>query len=821
MQLRYGLEDRAESDRKRLIAKRENMTVEEAISILSDKPEVVALVQAHLGHNVQQGSDHSHRHLRRHRHGHKGPAAEKAKEMLNKMIEEAVAKLDLERVRCSAFEQKQRAMMEESTQSIAAFNAQSAKARGLMMDADQQIDSLSNRIPAVQTSLQTLLKQCAADDNAFENQLRVIRDDVAIMEKLVAASSCTSANARSLIQCVDEETGDSFLGFGHCIVRQGVMSLQSESLRRGVREMLWEAHVDAAPKKPFKVPSEEMASFVQLPTVSLHQQRNQTDDDDGDDDNMSPKQLAKMRNKCVVSKNPNCNAMNDKFLFMQAQVLDEKIAIEQKRTAGAGTCKLSASNYESQGASMQSRLKDQQTALAKATEAQNEADEQSRLQTVEFQKYKSEYRKGMSECSTNIAGFENEECSLSKLRLEVFTTEGGTTTATAPYVADCEVSSWQAKPCSAECGGGVQRLERKITAHPVGGAACPALVMERACNEQACPVDCVLSEWGGWSVCSADCGGGVRQRSRVVLTQALHGGEACGETSMVQPCGAQACNENCKLGDWLAWGPCSQQCAAGFRARQRPVEVPPVGSGSCPDEESTERVEFEMCNPQPCVKPKNVTTFKCKAKLDVILLLDGSGSLGKYGWEATKIASSMFAMAMTGGDADVQLGVMLFSGPGTMGALNKCVGSGPGADSVDMEKDCNIKWVQRLDKDTPGAASKIERLIWPARTTLTSAALSMAEAELAFGRTDAQSIVVVITDGLPMSSIATTAAAESLRQKARLMWVAVTQHAPVKQIKAWASHPTKDNVIDVEDFETLERPSTIDTIIVDMCPHIY
>lgn len=53
---------------------------------------------------------------------------------------------------------------------------------------------------------------------------------------------------------------------------------------------------------------------------------------------------------------------------------------------------------------------------------------------------------------------------------------------------NCEVSAWGAPgECSKTCGGGVQTLKRTVTKEAkYGGAACPALEMTQACNEQDC-----------------------------------------------------------------------------------------------------------------------------------------------------------------------------------------------------------------------------------------------------------------------------------------------------------------------------------------------
>jgi hypothetical protein len=82
-------------------------------------------------------------------------------------------------------------------------------------------------------------------------------------------------------------------------------------------------------------------------------------------------------------------------------------------------------------------------------------------------------------------------------------------------------------------------------------ADCPPAPAGKPCVEITCragvcagvatPVDCVVSDWGGWSACSADCGGGTQTRTRSIVTPASCGGNACPTTTDSQPCNPQAC----------------------------------------------------------------------------------------------------------------------------------------------------------------------------------------------------------------------------------------------------------------------------------------
>merc|ERR1719327_767173 len=59
--------------------------------------------------------------------------------------------------------------------------------------------------------------------------------------------------------------------------------------------------------------------------------------------------------------------------------------------------------------------------------------------------------------------------------------------------------------------------------------------------------------------------------------------------------------------------------------------------------------------------------------------------------------------------------------------------------------------VSHFTKDLKKVKNLITGLNWPRGSTLTSLALTTAKAELALGRKDARSVVVVITDGRPLS----------------------------------------------------------------------
>jgi len=824
--MQYRLETQAESDRASMDAIRQNLTVEQAVSALQHKAGVMALVQENMQHHVVMSNK---------KHSKQAPAAggvQGAKAMLNEMIEESNGKLDFERVRCSEVETKTSGLMEESRQDIASFNAQAASARAEILRANTQIEGIGQKLPQLGAALHSHVLQCTQDTAALQSQLNIVMDDIQIMGNVLEMASCADPAASSLLQCRHKRRnrGLSFVSLGSRHIRKKVAELKSHDLQKKVRAVL--ADTSASPtggrfmtdqgretlhvEDSYKITTEDLPSLVLqkqhgLSFLQTRQEPDEAEDDTSDD----PQDPEKQMMKCSIGQNPNCANMRDKFLLIQAGVSDKRSELQSQLDHLGHSCEDTKLNYEAQITDFETRLKDEQTALARGTEQQNEAEEQSRLKGIEFVKFQKEYTDGMKLCEKNIEGFQVEVCSLGKIRAEIFKIAG----SDDEYFQDCEVSSWNPQPCTTTCGGGTQQLSRSVTAHPTGGAECPPLQMERACNQQPCPTDCRVGDFSDWSACSANCGGGIKSRAASVEVQPMNGGEPCGETSETEACNIQSCSRDCDLGDWSAWSPCTKMCNSGLKYRMKPVIDAAFGQGTCAHEDEPDRLEFEMCNTDPCVVGVNAPTLRCDSKLDIILALDGSGSLGPTGWNAMKEFGAMFANAMSGGESDINLAVLLFSGPTTYAALERCTGAS--GETPNMETDCGIQWVQHFSFDTAAAATAIEGLEWPDATTLTSAALATAEGELQYGRQDAAAVVVFVTDGHPMSPLRTFQAAKSLREKARLMMVPVTSFAPVDQMRQWVSHPVHENLIMVEDFRTLSVPDTVSDIIADMCPHVY
>jgi len=128
-----------------------------------------------------------------------------------------------------------------------------------------------------------------------------------------------------------------------------------------------------------------------------------------------------------------------------------------------------------------------------------------------------------------------------------------------PPAENCEMAAWSAwGACNKQCGGGQQIRTRGVTKEPkYGGAACPANRSEsRGCNNQACDVDCEVSEYGEFGECSKDCGGGERTKTRTVTKAQVGNGKACPVLKLSEPCNETVCllpseaGDSCKTFEW-------------------------------------------------------------------------------------------------------------------------------------------------------------------------------------------------------------------------------------------------------------------------------
>ena len=142
---------------------------------------------------------------------------------------------------------------------------------------------------------------------------------------------------------------------------------------------------------------------------------------------------------------------------------------------------------------------------------------------------------------------------------------------------DCELTTWSEWTlCSSSCGGGESKRSRAIAQEAFdGGFGCQEPLEEVVeCAREAChavylPVDCLLGDWQSWGACNA-CGG-ERSRRRQILAYAKNGGRPCPQADMaeIKAC-PHACDTQftCSWASWEAWGQCSLSCGVGSQRKR-------------------------------------------------------------------------------------------------------------------------------------------------------------------------------------------------------------------------------------------------------------
>merc|ERR1719311_514934 len=752
---------------------------------------------------------------------------EGARKLLNDMIYESMSKYDAEIAKCTEYYATQCAGMEACRGQIAASNFIAANSRSLILDAQARINRCEVDIPTRKLELKQHNEKCAHELKKMNARLAIILGDIEVMTVILKMTDCDSKSfiqqqQLAVLRCQDPCTQKSFISFNQGSLEKKISQLKSKTSNKLVQDTFADLFdgVQSMESLEFLQTSDDVTPMVNKtqfnnpPTPRTQVPMNPC----SDPDKGAPSAATKRAAKCTLSKG-NCYKLQERFLLIQAGIKDDRDSLMQDIASMEHHCEETKATLEKQIADDEDTLSDSQTKLGLATEKEATAGETARQTAAEHEQLDQDLRKQMKTCTQNYLNFESELCALKKIRGELMKMKGDGHSGFFQY---CEVSKWDPEECTKKCfqkgrSFGEQKLTRSVLTHPDGGAKCLPLAAMRKCNLQPCPVDCKVSTWSGWSKCSAECGGGVQQRLREVERAMKYGGKPCGSTSQSKACNVHSCEKDCELSEWTKWSWCSKDCEGGTRKRQKFVKVKAEGEGKCPGAWSEKRLEYKACNMKRCEMEIGKEVLQCKQKVDIIFLIDGSGSLGSSGWAAEIKAAQLFVDAFSGTGAEAQMGVILFSGPRTWGGVYKCTGAN-GGQTVDMETVCNIKTVTHLTSDMSKVKELIGGLTWPQGSTLTSLALMTAKSELTLGRKDAKSIVVVITDGRPLSYRLTGIASRKLRKAARLVWVPVTRYAPLKKIKKWATRRWKENVVVVKSFADLEKPEPVNQVIADICP---
>jgi hypothetical protein len=441
-----------------------------------------------------------------------------------------------------------------------------------------------------------------------------------------------------------------------------------------------------------------------------------------------------------------------------------------------------------------------------------------------------EYGDRMKECSIAIAYDCEKICQYKIVRNAVM--DGQDDSCETEQIVDCDVDSWVGGECTVECDdncehlnhqgvradamgaddvnlvtgmaplggadlsrggecGGTQTITRNIIVNNnTCGISCPRLMRIKRCNQFKCPVDCSLSEWSGFSSCTAECDGGVRDRTRSLLVKPSNGGLACNSVEEEESCNTMSCYRDCVLAGWTSWSPCSMACGGGWQNRVKHVLIPIRGEGKCPTETNFQRYEKQMCNSHPCQGDEI-----CIAKQDLIIAVDGSGSITEDGYRTMKsFTKTLISKYQAQYREEIRMRIGLISfGNGQLLADDTVAPALP------------ISFLTHdLSEGSAGLQGLVDTMVYHRGFTNMAQALALAEKMLLIGsdrRSQAQQSVLTISDGLPSFAFQTEELIEQLDDKGIMRYFIVVSSTisddQMKLIVSWASKPWESNLIHV------------------------
>lgn len=804
-----------------------NMSVAQAFQALAGKNKLPRSVQSFVQASIADHTNHhrikEHSFLGESEATHKKGLDDSLK-ILNKMRYEAILEMDVEMERCESYHATAEMQLETATQAMNGFNAQAAKADGRVMEARGRQDQAMQQMEELRSLLEEHESKCKQDVKIQRQQIDMIQRDMNTANQVMGLTKCKAA----LMQCSRPHVGKGknpmLLELRHNTTRiiQHVVEtaenvktgriadalLQTSSKHRrhhreqSTRTIRRNGHRHSHNRHHHEMQSPRAAALAVSKIVdqikSIH-----TSPDAVIPVSDDPMDTDMQEEKCTINNNPNCEKFVDSMMTIVGETSCKMTDMEEAVNEAQEKCETIKGDYESQIEDLQARADDAAVDMAVGTKDKNAAELQSRLKHDELFSMDEDFETQMHECDMNFQAADETLCGVESIRMELFKMDGQ-----RPFIQDCEVSEWIHQPCTVTCGGGEALKTRSVITPPTKGSACPPVTARTDCNNFECPVNCKMAEWEEWGKCSADCNSGIKERSRAVEIPASHGGDPCENDHITQVCNTFSCDSHCILSPWSEWSPCSKACNGGFQVQKKTVVQPKRGDGQCPPP-NMQTEQYRKCNVKACTKKD----LKCNSKLDVVLLIDGSGSVGTTGFDLTKAFAEKLVAAFNMGQELAQMAAVLYSGPKTYDDVQACAKTGDPAK-------CNLHVISSLTTDPAALTAALKSMTWPKASSFTAGALNMAKTLLKEGRKDSQSVVLAFTHEMPNFKCQAEEASAELRKVARLMWLPIGKYAELEDLERWASSPVRANVYPIADYAALAKPELLQDLIATICPKV-
>merc|ERR1719171_1302491 len=754
-------------------------------------------------------------------------ALDKAKLTLSNMMEETKEEMDKAILTCTEFDTQTVSTLDVNKGYRAQLAAQVAEAKGFIAQAKMMISEATTELDTLKTISEEHAQQCFITITAKQEGLAILESDLSVSMKVENMTSCddvTPGSTTTLMQCGMgysrrfQFAGSAAQEYAQLKTKEGMLAVQrtakimlGENLgedsyedktfqptRRITRKGLVKTHRELpiktknglvqVVKRVGSTPSpDEVNRSSPLSAEGAEALVNMTMETSPEPVSYNPDDLME---KCTVSGSPSCPMLRDALSQLTSEVRLARDQAAYELSVTEEDCKRLAEEYERQTQQWEVQLEDNNAKLSEQTGVLNTAELDLAGKVEEANELLRQLKDFRADCAKKIKEGAETICGIKSIRQELYQMQSYN-----PFIEDCEEGDWQIGECSEECGGGERTNTREIISPArAGGAECGVLLEKESCNMQPCPIDCVVGEWSEYGMCSAPCGGGIQTRVRQPLTDAEHGGEPCGDLSEALECNVFACDRPCELDpEWSEWTECSKECDSGITFHSKGVMVPAGPQGSCPEWWEPERMQEAYCNTMDC--PQDLV---CTAQMDMLVLIDGSGSVNWYGpgFEQERSFTKKLFELMSFGAEGAKAGVILFS--------------------------WEAELVSPMTTDQAALIDAVDGMVWPHWSTDTAAALTMAKTELTnSGRPEVpkeNTIVFLLTDGNANSMWSTKRAATDLKEVATLYVVVIGNNVNERQAKKWPSYPEEEHYIKAEEFDLLE--SQLGTILADACNNL-
>jgi len=768
---------------------------------------------------------------------------QKARVILNDMLLKGWQELDDVMFECMGFRQRNRGTYLQVVADLARLGSQVARLGELKVKGTEGIAEMDHQRKVEEETLRKQTEEFKTRRLENQQEMTERKNDLAVFDFILNLTSCSSANGgvASLMQSsrkphvmiCGSKNNDLELHFQDAHLQAQVERMLTPSaklaLRAALGQTVRQANLVQLREEP--VVNTTIVVTTTGPVTTTAFAPIAVDPLPVSEDPHPEGQWKK-----CVDGTPNCGLLHDLMSLEWGKFRDAFDELTAEMNENQDTYDTIKSNVNDQLTVTNNEKTKHMEALASATSEYNadieetsEKEAQKRQLTEEFDKKCAEFRAKITEI------LHTKICAVRKIRNELMTYSATTPPET---ISDCDFTDWHSKTgecitttgkailCDDTCNvdvpyeeydpyqcGGLETLKRDVVVLANGfGMSCPPYLLERKrrCGQKLCSVDCDISQWSGWSKCSKDCESGVEARTRSILVKPKNGGTICDTAQEARSCNTGSCDRDCTLQDWTEWAPCSMACNKGFTIRTRKVLVPIRGQGKCPTEASVERWEEDTCNAHDCIGDE-----VCIAKQDLIIALDSSGSLREDGFhilrDFTANLTLKYKSEYYSQDA-VRIGLLVF---------------GNGQLETQPDGSTTISpaiLVEPLTDDFEDLRAKTRALTWQRGFTNMAQALTLADVMLTQkGRQDAQSAILILSDGKYSFKYQTAERAQELKDKNIQLYMApVTdfQDKDLENLKLWASQPWETNYELVPGLAAVKENMDIfaQKLVVKFCP---